>query len=253
MPRVFVDEPITPGARHTVGGEDGHHYARVLRVRRGEVLAVASGGRAYRCEVAAVDARAGRVDIVVGDPLPPAEPRRPVFLLQGLAKGDKIESVIQHNTEAGAAGFCVLAAARSVVRLDARRAEERCVRWRRVAREAAAQAQRDIVPEVGFAGQLDQAMAWLSARGVARVLLLDELESARGFRQALEEASAGEGGGAAIAVAVGPEGGWDDRERTRFLELGAVAVTLGPRILRTETAGLAAVSAILYHDGEFRR
>jgi 16S rRNA (uracil1498-N3)-methyltransferase len=252
MPRAFVDAPLFPGARVTLTGEDGHHFSRVLRARPGEELALASGGRAHLAEVVAVDARRGWVEVVVGALLPSSEPRRPVYLVQGLAKGDKIEAVIQHNTEAGAAGFAVLAAARSVVRLDGRRAEERLVRWRRIAREAASQAQRDAIPEVAYASGVDEVMRWLEARSVRRVFLLDEQEVARGLRQALEDPAAG-GGDGPIAIAIGPEGGWDDAERAGFMAHGAAPVTLGRRILRTETAGLAALAAILYHDGEFRR
>ncbi|MBX5436458.1 MAG: 16S rRNA (uracil(1498)-N(3))-methyltransferase [Alicyclobacillaceae bacterium] len=302
MPRVFWPGPLQPGQSVTVGGDDGHHFARVLRVRPGEVVAVAASTGAagdaagrrlaadsavgdspfaggspfssgvYLAEVEAVDPREGEVRIRVGQPLPSREATHRVYVVQGLAKGDKIELIVQKCTEVGVAGIVVTPAERSVARLPADRASQRLERWRKVAREAAAQAQRDRVPEVWFL-ETGQLAGWLEALGRRQVLLLDEAAAgwpavpsvregdayprgALGLRAALRRCpepgdGAASGEAAATVLVVGPEGGWTDAERRLWQDqFGAVAVSLGPRILRTETAGVVAASAVLYEYGE---
>lgn len=252
MPRVFVDDPLATGAAYCLRGADGHHYARVLRVQPGEALAVAGSAGPFLGEVVAVDPRQGEVFLHIKEPLPRHEPQHAVWLVQGLAKGDKIEAVIQHGTELGAAGFLVYAAARSVVRLDARRAAEKCARWQRIAREAAGQAQRDRVPVVAWAPDWAALQVWLDQIGNRRVAWLDEEEQTFSLRQCLsrwDEAALP----APTVLAVGPEGGWSDAERDAWRALGACGVTLGPRTLRTETAGWAALSAVFFHYGELGR
>ncbi|MCL6593767.1 MAG: 16S rRNA (uracil(1498)-N(3))-methyltransferase [Alicyclobacillus sp.] len=249
MPRVFVDEPLVPGGTYRLRGSDGHHYARVLRVQRGEAVAVSGLNGPFLGEVTAVDPRQGEVLLHIQAPLPRHEPQHAVWLVQGLAKGDKIEAVIQHGTELGAAGFLVYAAARSVVRLDAQRAAEKCARWQRIAREAAGQAQRDCVPTVAWVPDWPALQAWLAKLGSQRVAWLDEAEQAFSLRKCLAAWDAA-GLPAPTVLGVGPEGGWTHAERDAWQALGARGVTLGPRTLRTETAGWAALSAVLFHYGE---
>jgi 16S rRNA (uracil1498-N3)-methyltransferase len=247
MPRIFVPAEPVPGEALRIGGEDGHHFTRVLRARIGEVLAVTGGGRAYLARILDIDKAAGELVVIPESPLPSHESRYPVYLVQGLAKGDKIETIVQKATEIGVAGFLLMQTARSVVRFDRGRKAAKQDRWQRVAKEAAAQAQRDVVPVVEVALTETEVAAWLRANGISRLFLLDEAEERLGLKQALRQVTAGLDGGGAIAIAVGPEGGWDDAERILWrAEFGAVPVTLGPRILRTETAGIAAAAAILY-------
>lgn len=247
MPRVFMDVTLEIGQTITIGGEDGHHYTRVLRVREGEFLAVASSGCGYLAHIGAVDATAGIVTAHVVETLPTHESMYPVYLIQGLAKGDKIDTIIQHNTELGVAGFLLLETQRSVVKLDSKKRESKLERWRKIAREAASQAQRDVVPIVAYGSAIQAVHDWLDSMSNVSVFFLDEEERTVGLASALPLHSAQVVKRTSVLV-VGPEGGWDAVERDVWVnQMRAIPVTLGPRTLRTETAGLVGVSAVLHH------
>ncbi|WP_067922980.1 RsmE family RNA methyltransferase [Alicyclobacillus shizuokensis] len=250
MPRVFLAHPPELGQTIWVDGDEGHHFVRVLRARIGEQVAVVGSGVACLARIVEMDKQAGAFALLPERVLPSHESRVPVYLIQGLAKGDKIDSIIQQATEIGVAGFLLLETERSVARVEPRRAEAKLTRWRRVAREAAAQAQRDVIPSVDLAVTMVDAARWLQSRSVGSPFLLDEAETSHGLRAAVAAVRKREDK-AAMAVVVGPEGGWSDAERREWARAcDAVPVTLGPRILRTETAGPAAVAAILYELDE---
>ncbi|GGJ09324.1 ribosomal RNA small subunit methyltransferase E [Alicyclobacillus cellulosilyticus] len=246
MPRVFLPHALAPQAVVRLTGETGHHYARVLRVRSGETVPVAAAGGAWLCRVCAVDPRSGEVELVAESLLPESGPVHKVFLIQALPKGDKMDVIIQKATEIGVAGVLAFAAAHSVTKLSRDRAGAKVARWQRIAAEAASQSQRDEVPSVGFAHDAAEVSAWLAARGVARVWLLDEAEAANHLGRALRQS-----GPCVAALAVGPEGGWSAADRALFVErFSAQPVSLGRRILRTETAGPVAVALALYEWGD---
>ncbi|RIV25862.1 16S rRNA (uracil(1498)-N(3))-methyltransferase [Alicyclobacillaceae bacterium I2511] len=260
MPRAFVNQPLKPGVTLTLAGPEGHHFARVLRVRVGEQVALVVTGQGYLARVEAVDGKCGEVICRVQAAIPSHEPRVQVYILQGLAKGDKLDFVLQHGTETGAAGFCVFASARSVGKLQPNKALSRQTRWERITLEAASQSQRDRIPSVHYADDWQQACQWVYSLHPQRVICLDEQASAVSLAEALQNLPAPKTDcepcsttfiGPVVVLAVGPEGGWDDQERQKFVEqLTAVSVTLGPRILRTESAGLVALAAVMYHFGE---
>ena len=243
-PRVFVNRPIQPAERVWIDGEDGHHLVRVLRVVAGEIVSVASAGHGYLGRVTDIDAREGRVAVDVTEALPSHEPECKVFLLQGLAKGDKMDTILQHGTEAGVTGFLAMATERSIVRLEPKKVADRLRRWQRIAHEAASQAQRDVVPQVDYAGSSDQAKEWLEKIRPDIVLFVDEEERNRGLYSAL---TAVKSPAPTVVCLIGPEGGWADSEREEWVRQGtAVSVTLGPRVFRTESAGLVTVAAVLH-------
>lgn len=247
MPRVFVTTQPILGTELQISGDDGHHFARVLRVRPGEPLAVAWQGRGYLGEVTSVDASAGVVCLLVTEALPSHESARSVYLIQGLAKGDKIDDIIQHNTELGVAGFLLYEARRSVSKVDLRKRDTKLARWQKIAQEAASQSQRDVIPEVSHAQNTKDVEAWLRCLRDPVLLLLDESETTIGLYLALSSAEA-LAEDASIVLAVGPEGGWDESEREDWVSrLHARTISLGPRTLRTESAGLAAASAVFHH------
>jgi 16S rRNA (uracil1498-N3)-methyltransferase len=231
-------------------GAVGHHYARVLRIGAGELVPIASGGRGYLARVLAVSAREGTVQLRVEERLPAHETATRLYLVQGLPKGDKMDAILQHNTEVGVAGFLLFTSRRSVVKLDARKAQDKLARWRKVASEAASQAQRDVIPTVDVALDFTQVDQWCRQLQPDAILFLDEVEGDNGLGQRLRELPAGNAP-RSIVLVVGPEGGWDDAERAAWCtDLGAVRTSLGRRILRTETAGLAAASAVLHYFGD---
>ena len=309
-PRVFLEvNRLSVGERVAISGEDGHHLARVLRVEPSEAVALGAGERGYLAEVESVDAKAGTVMVRVQTELPSHEAEVSVYLLQGLPKAEKTESIIQHGTELGISGFLLYQSARAVARLDGKDAKKqsaKLVRWERVIREAAGQSQRDVVPSLAYARTWSELETWLRTVAPGLVLLLDEEEQAEALaaalrsyaaRESLEQDSTAKDGAAGkdrpekgaadqdgtdkdrldkdrldkdrldkdrpdkdsadtktnawprpVVVCVGPEGGWDDSERQSFVQrVGAVPVTLGPRILRTETAGLVGATAVFYH------
>lgn len=246
LPRLFLDIDGREGARVWVGGEDGHHFSRVLRARPGEALVAAAANGPFWAEIA--DVRPGEICVHLRERAPSSEPSGAFVLVQGLAKGDKMDTILQKCTEIGAVGFVVFEAERSVAKLGGgAKVEHKLARWRKVVREAAMQAQRDVVPFVEWAGHFAEALHGLREYGVEDVLVLDEEERAKGLVSAIR-ASQAKG---PRAVVVGPEGGLGPEERLRArADSRCQLVTLGPRILRTETAGAAALAIALAETGD---
>lgn len=240
----FVPPEAIRDGRVVLAAEDSHHLLKVLRARPGEPFTAVAAGVAYRCELAGAEGGTAVGRVLASAPVT-TEPPVQITVYQGLAKGEKLEQVIQHGTELGVCAFVPVACARSVVRLDARKAAERVARWQRIAREAAQQSRRGAVPPV--ADVMDWAAA--AARAAAYDLALVPWEAQAG-RPGLRRLLQGLPAGARVAVYIGPEGGLTEAEVAGALAAGAHPVGLGPRILRTETAGLAAVAAILYAAGD---
>lgn len=262
MRRVFVEQPLRPGQLLVVDGQTGHHFARVLRLEAGESLVVSGASGSYDAVAVAVDSKRGTASLEIGELSVERDPTLRVLLVQGMAKADKVDKVIQHTTELGVWGVWVTAMERTVGRLSNERADSKLVRWQRIAQDAASQSQRDRVPRVAYfadRGALEDA---LFAQMPRKVFMLDERETVCGIRQALRRESLGqlpsqdsltgsESGGSPIVLVVGPEGGFSDAERSWWVDkIGAQTVTLGRRILRTETAGLVALAAVFCEAGD---
>lgn len=262
MTRFFIPQEQWQGERVVLRGGDAHHALRVLRLGPGDrFLAVLPDGSEAEVVVeAAGEQVAGRI---VVRRRPRREPRLRVHLAQALIKGDKFDWVVQKGTEVGIASFLPFAGARSVVRLDGERAARRAERWRRIAREAAEQCGRLVVPAVhdvtdlsgvrAACGRVDLALlAWESERGRG---LFDALAARFGAPEAGVGPSGGtrDRAGADVLLIVGPEGGFEQEEARRLAEAGAEPVSLGPLIFRTETAGVAAAVMMLYHAGDLGR
>lgn len=240
MTRFFIDQ--VEGQQITLGKEDSHHLLRVMRAQEGAPFTVMAGGYQHDCVLAGVeDGRA--VGQVVSSRPASGEPPIRITLFQGLAKGEKMELVIQHGTEIGVTEFAPVATGRSVVKLDPKRAAERVERWQRIAREAAEQSRRGAVPTVAPVATWKQALARCSQFDL---VLVPWEEGGESLRAVLEQRS----GIRSIALFIGPEGGLSADEVALAREQGAIPVTLGPRILRTETAPLVAASAILFALGD---
>ncbi len=238
--RFFID--AVDGQQVVLPKEDSHHLLRVMRAEPGTPFTVLAQGVEYACVLEGTeDGRAvGRVESSR-----PAAGEPPVWitLFQGLAKGEKMEMVIQHGTEIGICEFVPVATARAVVKLEPKKAADRVERWQRIAREAAEQSRRGAVPTVS------QVLTWKQAvarAGQFDLVLVPWEEGGQPLRAALGAHPTAK----RIAVFIGPEGGLSPDEVSLARENGGVPVTLGPRILRTETAPLAAASAILYALGD---
>ncbi len=238
-PRLLVPGAGQAASPLRVEGEAFHHL-RVLRVAVGDRLEVFDGqGQAFAAEVLSVEADAALLRL--GHPRTEAKARH-VSLVQALPKADKLEFILQKGTELGAHAFFPAASERAVVRLTAASAEARRARWQRIVEEAARQCGRLDVPAVHpVRGLLDAVRALAPT---TRVLVLDEEEKGLRLTQA-----AAEDAGAPLALVIGPEGGLSRPEVEALHALGGVSVSLGPLVLRTETAGLAALAVLRHTDG----
>ncbi len=236
---------LVPGAHGTAVQVDGprlHYLVRVLRLGEGDGLEVFDGqGRAFDAKVAHLGELTAELSLGAPRQAPPS---RPLIVLQGLPKADKLELVLQKGTELGAARFVPVAMARSVVKLDGKE-DAKQARWQRIAEEAARQCRRADVPVVERPQRLADALAGLAPG--TRLLVLDEEEHALPLGTAVAPLL---GTQTPIALLVGPEGGVAPEERAQLLAAGATPVTLGRLVLRTETAALAALAVLRHLDGE---
>ena len=226
--------------------DDDLRHAKVLRLFPGEHIAVIDAGSDYfECEISSFDD-----EMVVGISSHRegrAEPFH-VTLFQALAKGDKMETVIRHATEVGASAFAPFSAARSVAKLDGAKADKKVERWSAIAKSAAMQSGRELIPEVMPVTDLKGAIDRLS-RFDAVVILWEEAGATCSLSSALDSAKRLEHPD--VAIVVGPEGGLSDEEIEALLASNPYAglVTLGPNILRTETAGIVGCALVSYELG----
>jgi len=219
--------------RAEISGDGAHHLTRVLRVERGQQYEVCDNTEAWLATV--VEAHKARVVFELNEPVAAKPALAPLHLFVALFKFDHLEWVVEKATELGAESLHFAIAERSEKGLE-RAAEKRMERWRRIALEASQQSRRDRLPELHDAAPLREAAAL--ARGAK--LLLDE----EGGTPLLQAMGARNAGLAEVSLLTGPEGGWAEHERELLLRKGWTAVTLGPGVLRAETAAIAAIAVV---------
>lgn len=231
-----------------LSAEDLKH-ARVLRLAPGEHIAVVDAASDFfECEL--VSCNADGIIARIAAKLDAPE-RAQVVLVQGIAKGEKMDQVVRHATELGIAGIVPLSCERSIVKLDAKKAASRVQRWSAIAKSAAMQAGLTAVPEVSCPLSVREAAEML-AGATAVLVFWEEAPLSAKIAPALSSALAAcdclDAKDARIAVVVGPEGGLSAREVEQFQAVcpRTYPVTLGPSILRTETAGIVAPALVLY-------
>lgn len=242
MYQFFVEPSQIQGKRIVITGGDVNHIRNVLRMKIGEEIAVSNGtdGKEYRCgiEEFAEDEVICTLRFIKEDGL--ELPAR-VTLFQGLPKADKMEFIVQKMVELGVYRIVPVATKRAVVKLDEKKARAKVARWQAIAEAAAKQSKRRIVPEVGAVCSVKEAL--LQAASMDIKLIPYELsEGMAKTRELIEKAMPGQ----EIAVFIGPEGGFEEEEVAMAREAGFVPVTLGKRILRTETAGLTVMAWLMY-------
>ncbi|HUB29137.1 MAG TPA: 16S rRNA (uracil(1498)-N(3))-methyltransferase [Terracidiphilus sp.] len=228
-------------ATATLTGASAEHLIRVLRAQAGMQADVVAGGRVFRAEVAAMEGGASQVSEVRFNLIAEveAEPALAITLVMSVYKFDRMEWAIEKATELGVAAIVPVIARRSEKHL-AQAAEKRVERWRRVAHEAAQQSRRSDVPLLGDPVALSTRIK--SASESCRVVLAEQ-ERSTTLRAALEEAIAAAGAEMpSLEIAIGPEGGWAPDEEALFDANGWKAASLGPRILRAETAAITALA-----------
>ncbi|MGM9582369.1 MAG: 16S rRNA (uracil(1498)-N(3))-methyltransferase, partial [Phascolarctobacterium sp.] len=227
-------------------GVDARHISKVLRMQPGDRLQIVSDdGVSAMAEVNAIDSE--RVSVRCLEKLAEShEPRVKLVLAQGLAKGEKMDFIVQKAVEMGAYSVIPVAMEHSVVRLDGAKAAKKVERWQKIAESAAKQSKRDLIPQV----QPVQSMAeMLASCDCETKIIAYECEDRLSLKAALKAAEAA-GGIHELLLIIGPEGGISEGELEQARQAGAVPVSLGRRILRAETAGLVAISAIFYETGD---
>lgn len=241
--RFFVDQPLRAGTRVRLPESAATHLVRVLRADAGDACVLFNGdGRDYSARIVTAGKRETLVEIVDGGDVCNESPLR-LTLLQSLARGEKMDLVLQKATELGVAAFVPVASERSEVRLEGERVDKRVGHWRNVVVAACEQSGRARVPDVAAPMPLAQAVTGLAAG--SRRLLLDPAG-------ACAVGDLGVPPSEGIVLAIGPEGGWSPRDRATLAQAGFEGVRLGPRILRTETAGIAAIAVLQALHGDFR-
>ncbi len=250
MQRYFINPDQFTENEAILTGDDSHHLQKVMRARVGEQV-ICSNGIGREALVKITEMHAGLVRAAIIEELPLlAEPGVQVWIAQSLPKGDKLETVIQKGTEIGAVRFIPFLSARTVVQYDERKEAKRVDRWRKIAKEAAEQAHRNRIPEV------DAPIPWkqlLKQAGLAdAAFFCYEKENGQHLRTGLRHAfpDPAEAKGKTVLLVIGPEGGFTEQELQEAEAAGCVAVGLGARILRTETAGMVGLTCVLYETGE---
>lgn len=225
-----------------IEGSDVNHMKNVLRMKIGEQLSVSDGDNcSYRCQIESYQEARAILKIQEAKAVD-TELVSKLYLFQGLPKGDKMELVVQKAVELGVYEVIPVTMKRCVVKLDERKAQKKATRWNEVAKSAAKQAGRGIVPKVREV--MDFAQALKAANDLDVVLLPYELaEGMEHTRRVIGAVKPGQ----TVGIFIGPEGGFEKEEVLQIKGAGAQEITLGRRILRTETAGFAVLSILMYH------
>ena len=239
LTRVYVDAPLASGMRVTLQGSAAGHLTRVLRLRVGEALTVFNGaGGEYAASIE--HAHAGRVAVAIGE-LRAIERESPLTLTlaQGVSRGERMDLVVQKATELGASGLAPVLAERSVVRLTAQQADRRLNHWRAIAIVACEQSGRNRLPAIASPVPLKDFLR--TSDGSMRLVLSPAATATLADLPRLVSA---------VTVLIGPEGGLAEAEQEAAVAAGFKPVRLGPRVLRTETAAIAALTLLQREFGD---
>jgi 16S rRNA (uracil1498-N3)-methyltransferase len=241
--RVFVEGALAPGARVVAGGTAAAHVSRVLRLGTGDPVTIFNGdGSDYPATITAL--RGSSIEVEVLDRLP-ARPESPLALtlVQGIARGERMDLIVQKATELGVAAIQPVLTARSVVRLEAKTAARKLLHWRGIVIAACEQCGRARLPAIAAPMSLVEWLAKPAPAGLRRLQLAVD---------ATESLGAAAAGVDAIELLIGPEGGLDDEEREAAARAAYRPCSLGPRVLRTETAAVAAFALLQGIAGDLR-
>jgi 16S rRNA (uracil1498-N3)-methyltransferase len=231
IPRLFLPMPLAEASVITLPEERAHYLKTVLRLRVGSELVVFNGGGdEFSAEVERLSRAESQLRLVKRSQQSRESPLS-VHLGLGISRGERMDLVIQKAVELGVSAISPLVAERTVVRLDDERRASRWAHWQRVAQSACEQCQRNRVPSLAEPTALEE---WLSTVAGTRLLL-----DPAGSRSLRDIAPSNEG----VVILAGPEGGFSSEERAKAVQAGFIAVRFGPRILRTETAAIAALCA----------
>ena len=239
MYHFFVEEEQVNGENAYIKGSDVNHIVNVLRMKVGEELLISvKGDWDYLCKIEHTSS--DRVDLKVLESMEQRELPVKITLLQGIPKSDKLEMIIQKAIELGVSEIIPVKTKRVVVKIDEKKAEAKVNRWNAIAESAAKQSKRSIVPKVLKPQTVENALETVKDYGV-KLLPYENAQGIKKTRNILESLDTKNN----IAVFIGPEGGFEEDEVKKATDFGFEVITLGKRILRTETAGLALLGNIM--------
>ncbi len=245
MQRYFVQPEQFQDDKVFISGDDVHHISRVLRSETGDQLICSNGnGLDVVAEIIIIEAEQV-VCKIISEIKESRESRVRLIVAQALPKADKMDLIVQKGTEIGASAFIPFTSKRTIVQLDAKKEQKRIERWQKIVKEAAEQAHRSIIPNVF------SVMKWeelLKHTKDYLTLIAYEQETTQTIAKVLDQHVDVD----AIMLIIGPEGGFTEEEIKEAEKHGAIAISLGKRILRTETAGMVGAANIFYHIEELR-
>ena len=242
MHHFFVEPSQIQGNHIFIDGPDVNHIRNVLRMNPGEEVNVTdgTGEKVYRCAIASRGEDKVELNIMWAQEKGMELPSK-IYLFQGLPKSDKMEFIIQKAVELGVYEIIPMATARAVVKLDQKKAAAKVKRWQAISESAAKQSKRLLIPEVKEPVKFSEALKLASDLDV-RLIPYELAEGMDGTRRIIQSVKPGQ----SVAVFIGPEGGFEEAEVELAKEAGFQAITLGRRILRTETAGMTVLSILMY-------
>lgn len=243
MFRYFCADEKIKNNRIKIEGGDAKHLKTILRAQVGEKISVVTESKEYIAELEVIN----KEDIIctlVEETMANNETKINITLCQGIPKQTKMESIIQQNVELGIKSFIPLITERTVVRLNEKEREKKKLdRWQKIAKESAKQSKRNIIPSVNDIMTVKELIEKIKNED-AVVIVPYELEDIKLLKDVLQEPKQN------YYIVIGPEGGFDIKEIEMFQEIGAHIVTLGKRILRTETAGIVTAAVVMYACNE---
>lgn len=244
MQQYFIDFEIRVGETFSMkNADDCFHLKKVMRAKIGTRVEIVSNCIVYECEVCEIEPSLSLY--VITYKKRDVELPVHVTIIQGLPKLDKMDLIIQKGTELGASAFIPWGAKRSIVKYDIKKAKQKQLRWQKIAKEAAEQAHRNMIPEIletVSTNELIQQLSYFDAILIGSERLAKEQTERQLFIQTLAQYQKG----SRIACIIGPEGGIDEMEFQHFIDHGALEMSFGPRILRTETASLYFLSIVSF-------
>ena len=245
----FFVEPSQIGEKYiSIIGQDVNHIKNVIRLKTGDEISISNGidGKDYRCGIKEItdDEVVCELRFIKEDGVElPAK----VYLFQGLPKGDKMELIIQKMVELGVYEIIPVAMKRCVVKLDDKKAKSKIARWQGISEAAAKQSKRAVVPEIKNVMSYKEALKYAADMDIKLVPYemeetLEASSGMKGTKEILESIKPNQ----SVAVFIGPEGGFEEQEISDAIGCGMKPITLGKRILRTETAGMTVMAWIMY-------
>jgi 16S rRNA (uracil1498-N3)-methyltransferase len=246
MHRFFIAPENIKGHKVFIDAEEARHIEKVLRLKAGDMIMLFDGsGHEYQVRLEGKESEVLIGHIIHSD-FRDSEPNLKLYLAQGMAKGEKMDTIIQKVTEIGVKAVYPISCQRSVLHLQGEKADKRVQRWQTIAREACKQCRRNVIPQVMPVINFSSLLQMI---GNKPAIMLYENEEKIGLKTLLQDRLK-DTGGQELFLLIGPEGGFSTQEVEAACQQGVYTASLGPRILRTETAGLAAASVILYEYGD---